>query len=91
MLANDFTQVNDLGFGAIAVNNALSELVSMFTYYCHTGYLALDGSQIRSLGGNNSYGIFGLVAEGADPDEVATDVTLGVDVPDLAYEQSTLL
>ena len=80
MLANDFTQVNDLGFGAIAVNNGLAELVSMFTYYCHTGYLALDGSQIRSLGGNNSYGIYGLVAEGADPDEVATDVTLGADM-----------
>ena len=35
MLANDFTQVNDLGFGALLVNNALAELVSMFTYYYH--------------------------------------------------------
>jgi hypothetical protein len=80
MLANDFTQINDLGFGALCVNNALAELVSMFTYYCHTGYLALDGSQIRSLGGNNSYGIYGLVSAGADPDEVATDVTLGANM-----------
>lgn len=76
MLANDFTQINDLGFGCLAINNALSELVSMFTYYCHTGYLASYGSQIRSIAGNNSYGFYGLVAEGSDPDEVATDVTL---------------
>ena len=76
MLANDFTQINDLGFGAVCVNNALSELVSMFTYYCHTGYLAKDGSQIRSIAGNNSYGFYGLVADGSDPDEIPTDVTL---------------
>jgi hypothetical protein len=76
MLANDFTQINDLGFGCLAINNALSELVSMFTYYCHTGYIAKDGSQIRSIAGNNSYGIYGLVAEGSDPDEIATNVTL---------------
>jgi len=80
MLANDFTQINDLGFGCLAINNALSELVSMFTYYCHTGYLAADGSQIRSIAGNNSYGFFGLVAEGSDPDEIATDVQLGADM-----------
>ena len=76
MLANDFTQINDLGFGCLAINNALSELVSMFTYYCHTGYLAADGSQIRSIAGNNSYGFYGLVASGSDPDEIATDVVL---------------
>ena len=80
MLANDFTQINDLGYGCLAINNALSELVSMFTYYCHTGYLAADGSQIRSIAGNNSYGFFGLVAEGADPDEIATSVNLGADM-----------
>ena len=80
MLANDFTQINDLGFGCLAINNALSELVSMFTYYCHTGYLAADGSQIRSIAGNNSYGFFGLVAEGSDPDEIATDVNLAADM-----------
>ena len=80
MLANDYTQINDLGYGVIATNNALSELVSVFTYYAHTGYLALNGSQIRSLTGNNSYGFFGLVAEGSDPDEIATQVTLAQDM-----------
>jgi hypothetical protein len=76
MLANDFTQINDLGYGVIANNNALSELVSVFTYYCHTGYYSRNGSQIRSLTGNNSYGNFGLVAESSDPDEVAREATL---------------
>lgn len=80
MLANDFTQINDLGYGAICINNALSELVSMFTYYCHTGYLAKDGSQIRSISGNNSYGFYGLVADGSDPDEIPTDVVLRDDM-----------
>ena len=80
MLSNDFTQINDLGYGALLVNNALAELVSMFTYYCHTGYMAKDGSQIRSLGGNNSYGFYGLVADGSDPDEIASQVNLGADM-----------
>ena len=76
MLANDFTQINDLGYGALLTNNALAELVSMFTYYCHTGYLADKGSQIRSIAGNNSYGFYGMVASGSDPDEIATGVQL---------------
>ena len=80
MLSNDFTQVNDLGYGALVINNALSELVSMFTYYCHTGYLAKDGSQIRSIAGNNSYGFYGLVSEGSDPDEIPNSVTLDADM-----------
>jgi len=80
VLANDFTQLNDLGYGVLATNNALSELVSVFTYYCHTGYLSLNGSQIRSLTGNNSYGFYGLVAEGSDPDEIATQVSMAQDM-----------
>ena len=93
MLANDFTQINDLGFGALCINNALSELVSMFTYYCHTGYLAKDGSQIRSIAGNNSYGFYGLVADGSDPDEIPTDVTLESDMvfPAKVFRASTVL
>ena len=80
MLANDFTQVNDLGYGVVVTNNGLSELVSVFTYYAHTGYLSLNGAQIRSLTGNNSYGNYGLVAEGSDPDEVAKSISLAQDL-----------
>jgi plastocyanin len=76
MLANDYTQINDNGYGVIATNNALAELVSVFTYYCHIGYFSNNGSQIRSLTGNNSYGTFGLVSAGSDPDEVPLAGTL---------------
>lgn len=76
MLANDYTQINDLGYGIVVNNNALAELVSVFTYYCHTGYYSRNGSQIRSLTGNNSYGVFGMVSEGSDPDEVSREVSL---------------
>ena len=80
MLANDYTQLNDNGYGVIANNNALTELVSVFTYYCNTGYIASNGSQIRSLTGNNSYGVYGLVSAGADPDEIPQDATLNQDM-----------
>lgn len=80
ILANDFTNINDLGYGIVANNNASTELVSVFTYYCYTGYYSLNGAQIRSLTGNNSYGTFGLVAEGSDPEEKASTVLLTQDL-----------
>lgn len=76
MLGNDFTQVNDLGYGLVCVNGALSEMVSMFTYYCWTSYYAKNGSEIRSLTGSSCYGEFGLVAEGSDPNEVPDSIIL---------------
>jgi len=76
MLANDFTQVNDLGYGLLVTNGALSEQVSTFTYYCHAAYMALNGGQIRALNGSNANGVYGLVAEGSDPLEVPDDVDL---------------
>lgn len=76
LLSNDFTQVNDLGYGLLATNGALSEQVSMFTYYCYTAYYALNGAQIRSLNGSNANGQYGLVAEGSDPLELPDDVQL---------------
>ena len=76
MLANDFTQINDDGYGTIATNGGLSELVSQFTYYCHTAYYANNGGQIRSLNGSNAYGEYGLVAAGADPNEIPDAVGL---------------
>ncbi len=54
-----------------------AELVSVFSYYAHIGYLAEAGGRIRGTNGNNSYGDFGSVAEGVDPDE--TPVTAVVD------------
>jgi hypothetical protein len=69
MLSNDFTMVNDLGYGIIAENNGVCEAVSQFTYYCRIGYLARAGGQIRSVGGSSCYGLIGLQSEGNDPNE----------------------
>ena len=76
LLANDYTQVNDMGYGLVVTNNALSEMVSVFTYYCHIAYIAANGGQIRSLNGSNANGKFGLVASGGDPDEIPTPIEL---------------
>tara|TARA_R110000868_G_scaffold132461_3_gene343561 strand:- start:7627 stop:16329 length:8703 start_codon:yes stop_codon:yes gene_type:complete len=76
MLGNDFTQINDLGYGLVCNNGALSEMVSMFTYYCQVAYYSKNGSEIRSTAGSNGYGKFGLVAEGADPNEIPDQVTI---------------
>ncbi len=80
MLGNDFTQINDLGYGLVCVNGALSEMVSMFTYYCWTSYYAKNGSEIRSITGSSCYGEYGLVAEGSDPNEIPDSVVLVQDM-----------
>ena len=67
--SNDFTQVISDGIGAWITNNGRAELVSVFTYYSHIGYLAENGGRIRGTNGNNSYGDFGSVAEGFDDTE----------------------
>ena len=77
IVSNDFTQVISDGIGAWITNNGRAELVSVFSYYSHIGYLAEAGGRIRGTNGNNSYGTFGSVAEGVDPDE--TPVTAIVD------------
>jgi len=69
IVANDFTQVLDDGIGVWANNDGLSELVSVFTYFCHIGYLCTDGGKLRATNGNNSYGTYGSVAEGSKQNE----------------------
>ena len=76
MLGNDFTQVNDMGYGVFATNNGLVESVSMFTYYCYTAYFANNGAQIRSLNGSSAHGFYGIRSNGADPNEVPDRVGL---------------
>ena len=70
MVSNDFTQVISDGIGAWITNLGRAELVSVFSYYGHIGYLAETGGKIRATNGNSSYGDFGCVAEGVDPTEV---------------------
>ena len=77
IVSNDFTQVLSDGIGAWITNLGRAELVSVFSYYNHIGYLAENGGKIRATNGNNSYGKFGSVAEGYDVLE--TPVTGQVD------------
>ena len=78
ILANDFTQITSGGVGVWVLANAKSELVSVFTYYAHHGYLADSGGVIRSLNSNNSYGEYGSTAAGIDANE--TPYTGNVDL-----------
>ena len=64
IVANDFTQVLSDGIGVWANGTGRTELVSVFTYYNHIGYLATNGGKIRGTNGNCSYGTFGAVSEG---------------------------
>jgi len=77
IVSNDFTQVISDGIGAWITNNGRAELVSVFTYYSHIGYLAENGGRIRGTNGNNSYGDYGSVAEGFDSTE--TPIVCSVD------------
>ena len=69
IVSNDFTQVISDGIGAHILNDGRAELVSVFTYYSHIGYLAESGGTIRATNGNNSYGNFGSVALGINASE----------------------
>lgn len=66
IVANDFTQVLSDGIGVWANADGGTEVVSVFTYYNHIGYLCTDGGKIRGTNGNCSYGEYGAVAEGVD-------------------------
>ena len=70
IVANDFTQVLSDGIGAWVTNLGRAELVSVFSYYGHIGYLAENGGKIRGTNGNCSYGDFGAVSEGVDDTEI---------------------
>ena len=70
IVANDFTQVLSDGIGVWCTNLGRTELVSVFSYYGHIGYLAENGGKIRATNGNSSYGEFGCVSEGVDATEV---------------------
>jgi hypothetical protein len=76
MLSNDYTQINDLGYGLVATNGGLIEAVSVFTYYNWISYYSINGGQIRSVGGSSAHGRYALVAQGSDPLELPTPTNL---------------
>ena len=76
IVGNDFTQLCDNGIGAWITNLGRVELVSVFSYYAHIGYLCENGGKLRSTNGNSSYGDFGCVAEGTDASETPITATI---------------
>ena len=76
IVSNDFTQVISDGIGAWMLNGGRGELVSVFSYYAHIGMFAQSGGIIRATNGNSSYGDFGAIADGIDPDETPRYATL---------------
>ena len=77
IVSNDFTQVLSDGIGVWCTgHNALTELVSVFSYYNYAGYLAELGGKIRATNGNNSYGTYGSLAEGVDTYEAPVTATI---------------
>ena len=67
IVANDYTTIISDGIGVWCTGpSALTELVSIFAYYSHCGYLAEAGGRIRATNGNTSYGTYGTVSEGFD-------------------------
>ena len=69
IVSNDFTQVISDGIGAWVLNGGRAELVSVFSYYANIGMFALSGGIIRATNGNSSYGNFGAIADGLNPEE----------------------
>jgi len=78
IVCNDFTQILSDGIGVWCTGpDALTECVSVFAYYCYSGYFAEDGGRIRATNGNSSYGTFGVLAEGFNTLE--TPITGNID------------
>ena len=77
MVSNDFTQIISDGIGIWCTGgDALTECVSVFSYYNYAGYFAEDGGRIRATNGNSSYGTYGCVAEGFDDSEIPATGTI---------------
>ena len=64
MVFDAYTNVLSDGAGFVLDRDARAEIVSCFTYYSKWGYYSGGGSRIRSVGGNNSYGDYGVISSG---------------------------
>ena len=92
IVSNDFTQILSDGIGIWCYGpGALTEAVSVFSYYNYSGYLAEAGGRIRATNGNSSYGTYGVVAQGYDVTETPiTGVVFNQSTQVQASVQSTL-
>jgi hypothetical protein len=77
MVSNDFTQIINDGVGIWCTGpGAITEAISVFSYYAYTGYFAEAGGRIRAANGNSSYGVYGVVSSGYDLTEAPATGTV---------------
>lgn len=76
MIFHGYTVITDNGVGYWIREGGKAEIVSCFTYYAYFGYASTGGGHIRALNGNNSYGTWGALAKGFNPDEIPITGTL---------------
>lgn len=73
---HNFRNINDLGYGVVLDNGAIGKSTSTITEYCHAGFYSRNGSNLITQNSSESFGDFGLVSEGSDPNEIPDEVTL---------------
>jgi hypothetical protein len=91
IVCNDFTHIVNDGIGIWCTGpGALTEAVSVFSYYGYAGYFAEAGGRIRATNGNSSYGVYGVIAEGYDITETpATGIVFNQSAQVQAQVQSS--
>ena len=90
MLFDSVTQFHHGGVGFWCKDLGNAEIVSSFTYYCHIGYTCTGGGRIRSLSGNNSYGVYGAVSSGTDPNETLLEGEVRGSRLDFEYAENSV-
>ena len=88
IVSNDFTQVISDGIGAWVQNGGRAELVSVFSYYANIGMFAKSGGIIRATNGNSSYGNFGAIADGLNPEETVRYGSINTQTTDASIDSA---
>lgn len=67
MVLDSFTQFNQGGLGIHIINQGYAQLVSIFTICCTAGVKTENGGTCSITNSNNSFGTYGLWADGVGP------------------------
>ena len=73
---SNFAQSNDLAYGIAGANGAQITATGIESTYTQSAFYAADGTDIKVSNSTVNFGKFGLVADGADPNEIPDDVDL---------------
>lgn len=67
MVMDSYTQFNQGGIGVHVINQGYAQLVSIFTICCTAGVKCESGGSCSITNSNNSFGDYGLYADGTGP------------------------